>query len=146
MTLGMDLFDTSYVATATAAGLAASFPVSPEHEQQLKQQAGGEAAAAEPDAAAGSSDGKINLWSLTYRLDKGPLVPGCQCFACQNHSRAYVHHLLHVHEMLADVLLEVHNTHHWQLFFAAIRQAIAEGRLQEYIKWFNSTRAAQMTL
>jgi queuine tRNA-ribosyltransferase subunit QTRTD1 len=79
--------------------------------------------------------------SLAYRLDSGPLVGGCSCFTCSNHSRAYLHHLLHVHEMLAEVLLEMHNTHHWQLFFAAVRAAIQEGRLQQYSAWFESRRA-----
>ena len=37
-------------------------------------------------------------------------VVGCSCHACQNHHRAYIHHLLVAHEMLADVLLHVHNT------------------------------------
>jgi queuine tRNA-ribosyltransferase subunit QTRTD1 len=67
-------------------------------------------------------------------------VAGCGCFTCANHSRAYIHHLLHVHEMLAEVLLEVHNTHHWQLYFAAIRAAIQEQRLQQYTEWFESRR------
>jgi hypothetical protein len=50
------------------------------------------------------------------RLDKGPLLPGCGCFACRRHSRAYVHHMLNTHEMLADVLLEAHNTSHVMAF------------------------------
>lgn len=50
------------------------------------------------------------------RLDKGPLLPGCGCFACARHSRAYVHHLLNAHEMLGEVLLEAHNTSHMNGF------------------------------
>lgn len=74
------------------------------------------------------------------RMDKGPLVQGCSCFTCQNHSRAYIHHLLQTHEMLAGVLLEMHNTHWWLQFFAAIREAIQQGNLQQYLQWFKRRR------
>jgi hypothetical protein len=63
---GADIFDTSYVASATAAGLAACFPVAAEHAQQaaavaarVAQQPG---AAAAQDSSAGSSVDKLNLW------------------------------------------------------------------------------------
>jgi queuine tRNA-ribosyltransferase subunit QTRTD1 len=156
---GVDLFDCSYPLQATANGYALSFPLSPESQQQQQQQV---PAAAAADAAvleasnpfgaagpgadavavdAGADDSKLNLWALSYRLDKGPLVRGCSCFTCQNHSRAYIHHLLHTHEMLAGVLLEVHNTHWWLAFFAAIRASIAQGRLQQYSGWFSSRRS-----
>ncbi len=55
------------------------------------------------------------------RADTSPFVPGCSCWACSRHTRAYVHHLLHTHEMLAGVLLELHNTTWWLSFFDAIR-------------------------
>ena len=61
------------------------------------------------------------------RRDTRPLVEGCNCHACQNHHRAYIHHLLIAHEMLADVLLHVHNTHHMLDFFGEVRACIAEG-------------------
>jgi queuine tRNA-ribosyltransferase subunit QTRTD1 len=95
------------------------------------------------DADAGADDTKVNLWAVRHRLDGGPLVHGCSCFTCQNHSRAYVHHLLHTHEMLASVLLEMHNTHWWLGFFAAMREAIQQGRLQQYVEWFNARRQQQ---
>lgn len=82
------------------------------------------------------------MFVAVCRLDKGPLVAGCSCFTCKNHSRAYIHHLLQTHEMLAGVLLEMHNTHWWLQFFAAIQEAIQQGRLQQYIKWFKQRREA----
>ncbi len=36
----------------------------------------------------------------------------------------------------AEVLLELHNTHHYQGFFANVRQAIAQGKFSEYVSWF----------
>jgi queuine tRNA-ribosyltransferase subunit QTRTD1 len=47
----------------------------------------------------------INLWDDNFCDDIRPLLAECQCYSCQNHTRAYVHHLLKTHEMLATVLL-----------------------------------------
>jgi tRNA-guanine family transglycosylase len=47
----------------------------------------------------------INLWNTNFCDDTQPLLVGCQCYSCQNHTRAYIHHLLNTHEMLASVLL-----------------------------------------
>lgn len=61
--------------------------------------------------------------------DNRPLIhPG--------HTRSYVHHLLNTHEMLADVLLSIHNTYHYAAFFHAIRQAIEMKKFNEYRQWF----------
>ncbi|OQR93586.1 queuine tRNA-ribosyltransferase domain-containing protein [Achlya hypogyna] len=75
---------------------------------------------------------KINLRDKQYERDARPLLPGCSCFACARHSRAYINHLLNVHEMLADVLLYMHNMHHYYAFFAAIRASIANGTFERY--------------
>lgn len=135
---GVDLFDCSYVAQVTAGGYALSFPLQPPQEGQQQQ---GVSAGSAPDIAVGTDDTKLNLWSMSYRLDQGPLLPGCRCFACSHHSRAYVHHLLNAHEMLADVLLEAHNTQHMNAFVQAIRDAIAQGRFEQYRQWFRSLRS-----
>lgn len=88
----------------------------------------------------------LRIQPPSCRTDKGPLVQGCSCFACRNHSRAYLHHLLHTHEMLASVLLELHNTHWWLGFFGAIQEAIQAGQLQQYIGWFKQRRQGQQQL
>ncbi|KAK3237578.1 hypothetical protein CYMTET_52362, partial [Cymbomonas tetramitiformis] len=49
--------------------------------------------------------------------DSGPILANCECLACQRHTRSYLHHILNCHEMLADVLLDIHNTHHYLKFF-----------------------------
>lgn len=78
----------------------------------------------------------------SHSTDKRPLVEGCSCFACRNHTRAYMHHLLHAHEMLASVLLEVHNTHWWLAYFEAMREAVLQQRMAEYAEWFRQRRRA----
>ncbi|PNW77771.1 hypothetical protein CHLRE_10g451000v5 [Chlamydomonas reinhardtii] len=142
---GVDLMDCGFVAQVTTGGYALTFPLRPPQGWQpgdAPSAAGAGAGGA--DVALGSDDTKMNLWSTAYRLDKGPLLPGCGCFACARHSRAYVHHLLNAHEMLGEVLLEAHNTSHMNGFCQAIREAIAEGRFEQYRAWFRSLRSSPL--
>ncbi|KAG0719185.1 Queuine tRNA-ribosyltransferase accessory subunit 2 [Chionoecetes opilio] len=41
----------------------------------------------------------------SHALDQGPLLDGCECYTCRHFTRAYIHHLINVREMLAPVLL-----------------------------------------
>lgn len=88
------------------------------------------------DGCSGADRSKLCVRDKAFCLDARPLVPGCTCYTCTHHSRAYLHHLLNVHEMLAPTLLQCHNTHHFLRFFDAIRAAIAEDRFPEYKRWF----------
>jgi len=73
----------------------------------------------------------LNLHDACHRKDTRPLLPGCSCHACRHHTRAYIHHLLLAHEMLAEVLLQLHNTQHCLDFFARIREHLHTGTLEE---------------
>jgi hypothetical protein len=79
---------------------------------------------------------KMSVRDKRLAVDARPLLPGCQCFACRNHSRGFVHHLFNVHEMLGPTLLQCHNSHHYQQFFAHVRAAVQRGALDEYRRWF----------
>ena len=57
-----------------------------------------------------------------YR-DKRPLITGCTCHTCQTHSRAYIYHLVCAKELLAEVLLFIHNLHHSLEVIRCIEQA-----------------------
>uniref|UniRef100_A0A6N2MPR6 tRNA-guanine(15) transglycosylase-like domain-containing protein n=2 Tax=Salix TaxID=40685 RepID=A0A6N2MPR6_SALVM len=83
---------------------------------------------------------KINLKATVYRKDATPIVESCCCYTCQNHTKAYINHLLNVHEMLAQILLEIHNTHHYLGFFRSIREAIKEGRFEQFREMFTEKR------
>ncbi|OZJ04066.1 hypothetical protein BZG36_04654 [Bifiguratus adelaidae] len=69
----------------------------------------------------------INLGDKKYQRDFRPLMPDCECYACQTNSRAYIHHLLEAHEMLASVLLMTHNLWTYKRFFEDVRSSIDEG-------------------
>ncbi|XP_072849926.2 queuine tRNA-ribosyltransferase accessory subunit 2 isoform X4 [Pogona vitticeps] len=77
---------------------------------------------------------EICLEKKRYQDDFGPLVDGCFCYCCQNHSRAYVHHLLITKEMLAKVLLMIHNFQHYFGFFCSVRNALKEDMVDQLKK------------
>ncbi|XP_042316112.1 queuine tRNA-ribosyltransferase accessory subunit 2 isoform X2 [Sceloporus undulatus] len=81
---------------------------------------------------------EIYLKEKRYQDDFGPLVKGCSCYCCQNHSRAYVHHLLMTNELLAGVLLMMHNLQHYFGFFCSIRDALRENKLDQLKKSVSS--------
>ena len=57
-------------------------------------------------------DGKqveIKIKNEKYALDERPLQEGCECYACKNHTRAYINHLVRVNEVLGCTLLTLHN-------------------------------------
>lgn len=72
-----------------------------------------------------------------------PLVEGCGCYCCRNHKRAYLHHLLVTNELLAGVLLMIHNTAHYHSFFCALREALATDKLDLLKRRILSEQAGQ---
>ena len=76
--------------------------------------------------------GVIKLRNARYRDDLGPLDPDCACYTCRHFTRAYLHHLQRVNEMLGARLNTLHNLHYYQELMAGLRAAIAEGRLQTF--------------
>jgi len=73
---------------------------------------------------------EINLKDKKYFSDPKPLVSNCSCYTCRRYSRAYLYHLLTTGELLAPILLMMHNLHHYLCFFREIRLAIKENRLE----------------
>jgi queuine tRNA-ribosyltransferase len=71
--------------------------------------------------------GTLNLRGSQYRLDGLPLEPGCGCYACQNFTRAYIRHLFKAGEILALVLVSLHNLHFYLELMRDIRNALDEG-------------------
>ena len=84
--------------------------------------------------------GSINIRNAKYKNDERPLEEGCQCYACQNHSRAYIHHLTKSNEILGAMLLTEHNIYYYQRLMREIRQVIKDGNLEEYSKKFFSDK------
>lgn len=82
----------------------------------------------------------INIRNVRFASDQEPLDSNCNCFACRTHTRAYLHHLFKVEEMLGPQLLSLHNLTHYLDLMASIRRAIADstfGQLyeREAVRW-----------
>jgi queuine tRNA-ribosyltransferase len=87
--------------------------------------------------------GTINIRNAKHRNDPNPLDEKCACYACQNHSRAYLHHLVKANEILGSMLLSEHNIFYYQDLMKEIRAAIEEKKFSEFAQNFlqNETSA-----
>jgi queuine tRNA-ribosyltransferase len=92
--------------------------------------------------AAFTDAGRISLRNARYTTDWQPLQPGCGCYTCQHHSRAYLSHLVRVKEMTASTLLSIHNIYFLHAQTRACRQAILEGRFKAHFEHIQSARLA----
>lgn len=80
--------------------------------------------------------GTTNIKSGYAKADFGPIEEGCQCFACRNHTRAYIRHLLNVNEILGLRLMSIHNSHFYNNLMSDIRAHIETGTFAEFRKEF----------
>ncbi|KAL8943336.1 MAG: hypothetical protein Q9211_001031 [Gyalolechia sp. 1 TL-2023] len=112
--LGIDVFLPSFVGEVTDAGLALTFAF-PSPERPLSGQR----------LVLG-----INMWPETHASDLSPLVKSCTCYTCREHHRAYIRHLLDAKEMLAWVLLQIHNHHILDVFFHGVRNSMSRGTFE----------------
>ena len=85
-------------------------------------------------AAVFTGAGRVSLRNSRFKKDWEPIEPGCQCYTCKNHTRAYLHHLVQMKEMTSSTLLSIHNIHYLIQAAGACRQAILEGRFREYFE------------
>jgi queuine tRNA-ribosyltransferase len=79
-----------------------------------------------------TSSGVVKIKNAVHRHDAGPLDTRCDCYPCENFSRAYLHHLEKCGEILGAQLNTIHNLRYYQNLMSDIRQAIAEHRLDEF--------------
>lgn len=79
-----------------------------------------------------TSYGKQVIKNKKFEYDDSPLDQSCDCYACQNHSKAYIRHLYRMGEATAGVLLSIHNTRFLIKFMEELRQSIIDNRFQEF--------------
>ena len=80
--------------------------------------------------------GAINLRAGHQKEDFGPIEEGCDCFACTNHTRAYLRHLLKAGEILGLRMLSVHNSHFYMEVMRQIRSHLAAGTFDDFREEF----------
>lgn len=74
-----------------------------------------------------SPDGRYNLVTARYRRDFSPLAPDCDCYTCQNYTRAYLHHLFKAKEMVSCTLATIHNERFIVKLVDDVRRSIDDG-------------------
>jgi queuine tRNA-ribosyltransferase len=88
--------------------------------------------------------GDIKIRNARYRTDLAPLDAGCDCYACRNFSRAYLHHLQRANEILGARLNTIHNLRYYLTLLAELRDAIACGTLPAYAQRFRADRSSML--
>ncbi|PIT24047.1 tRNA guanosine(34) transglycosylase Tgt [Snodgrassella communis] len=85
--------------------------------------------------------GDVKIRNAMYRHDQRPLDERCDCYTCRNFSRAYLHHLQRVGEILGAQLNTIHNLRYYQILTAEMRSAIEAGKFSEFQAHFHDDRA-----
>jgi len=85
--------------------------------------------------------GTVNIRNARHQDDPRPLDETCQCPACRDFSRAYLHHLWRADEMLGPILLSWHNLTYYQTLMAEMRGAIAANAFTEFRTAFADEQA-----
>jgi queuine tRNA-ribosyltransferase len=85
--------------------------------------------------------GKINLKNSKYLNDKTPLDNECDIRQLNKYSKSYLNHLIKSNEMMASMLISLHNIHFYQQFMREIRKSIKNSTFlsfyKKYINLFN---------
>ena len=76
--------------------------------------------------------GKINIKNSKYKRDFTPLDSECDCYACKNYTKAYIHHLIKCDETFGASLISIHNIRYLIHLTEEIREAIKEDRILEF--------------
>jgi queuine tRNA-ribosyltransferase len=76
------------------------------------------------NATAFTNRGTVKLRNAAFKRDSEPLESDCECPACKNYSRGYLHHLFQAEEMLGPILLSLHNLAYYNRLMSRIRDAI----------------------
>ena len=77
-------------------------------------------------------EGKMNICNEKYAKDPRPISHSCDCPACRNYSRSYIRHLIKAKEALGMRLAVLHNLYFYNDLMQKIRDALDEGRYEEF--------------
>ena len=132
---GVDVFDSTFPYQVTERNSALVFPnkLPPDHASPV-------AVEEEVDTEGVRVDGdqqEMDMADTGHKTSFTPLLASCECYTCRTFTRAYIHHLVCVNEMLAKVLLQIHNIHHYYVFFQSLQAAIKEDKVEMFkiSKW-----------
>ncbi len=75
----------------------------------------------DPDPAAADWYAYVQIGEERYVRDQGPVEAGCDCACCRRYSRAYLHHLFAIEDVLAWRLATIHNLRFYSRLFEKLR-------------------------
>ena len=84
--------------------------------------------------------GDLKLRNAVYKNDERPLDPSCSCYCCKNFSRAYLHHLQKVNEILGAQLNTIHNIHYYLNLMSEVRSSLENNLFQVFCEQFAKDR------
>ena len=79
-------------------------------------------------------EGKINIKNSKYKKDLSPLDVNCGLRGLNRFSKSYLHHLVKSNEMMASMLISLHNIYFYQQFMSKIRENIKSGTFTTFYK------------
>ena len=79
-------------------------------------------------------EGKLNLKNSKYQNDKSPLDNYCKIRSLNKYSKSYLNHLIKTNEMMASMLISLHNIYFYQQFMGEIRKNIRSGTFSSFYK------------
>ncbi|KAA8618201.1 Tgt Queuine archaeosine tRNA-ribosyltransferase [Pyrenophora tritici-repentis] len=123
VSLGIDVFTVPFVNDATDAGIVLdfTFPTPAKDSTSSTRRSLG-----------------IDMWSGDHAQSVTPLSAKCTCYACTNHHRAFLQHLLAAKEMLGWVLIQIHNHEILSAFFTGVRSSIDAGTFDADVAAFEA--------
>ena len=77
-------------------------------------------------------NGKVNIKNNKYQNDNDPLDKNCKNLNLNKYSKNYLNHLFNTNEILASMLLTLHNINFYQELMAEIRKNIAKGTFDQF--------------
>ena len=89
-----------------------------------------------------TSQGDIRIKNAVHRHDTQSVDAECDCYTCQNYSRAYLHHLYRANEILGARLNTMHNLRFYQNLMRGLRSAIEASTLDPFVAEFRAKRAS----
>ena len=79
-------------------------------------------------------EGKVNLRNAKYKKDETPLHDKCDLRNLNKYSKSYLNHLINTNEILASMLISLHNVNFYQEFMCKIRSEIKNGTFNQFYK------------
>lgn len=89
-------------------------------------------------------DGKMNIVNEQYAKDPRPISEKCGCPSCKNYSRSYIRHLFKAKEALGMRLAVLHNLYFYNDLMQKIRDALDDGRYEEFYQTYKDKLAERV--